>query len=215
MIKVSYCDGWNIGNAPAVHGFGEACTQGPISSGTASGQMDDHSLLREMLKDVLLGLEGEVLSSNCEHAESEGDPDKLATAFRLYALWERQERQGTPPCTHGLGPGRKSDPEPHKDGAAGTSIDAGPMCIDEKSGITYFDKDRSCLSCAKCGAWFIVGDCGSRVSLGFKKRGHGLCDTCIDLSRKKLKVRRSYWGWWAHMDKIFKNMEEDEDKEAL
>ena len=128
---------------------------------------------------------------------------------------EEQERQGTLPCTHGLGPGRKSDPEPHKDGAAGTSIDAGPMYIDEKSGITYFDKDRSCLSCAKCGAWFIVGDCGSRVSLEFKKRGHGLCDTCIDLSRKKLKVRRSYWGWWAHMDKIFKNMEEDEDKEAL
>ena len=61
MIKVSYCDGWNIGNAPAVHGFGEACTQGPISSGTASGQMDDHSLLREMVKDVLPGLEGEVL----------------------------------------------------------------------------------------------------------------------------------------------------------
>ena len=49
----------------------------------------------------------------------------------------------------------------------------------------------------------------------FKKRGHGLCDTCINLSRKKLKVRRSYWGWWAHMDKVFKKMEEDEDKEAL
>ena len=49
----------------------------------------------------------------------------------------------------------------------------------------------------------------------FKKRGHGLCDTCIDLSRKKLKVRRSYWGWWAHMDNIFQKMEEDEDKEAL
>jgi len=36
------CDGWNMGNAPAVHGFGEACIQGSISSGTASGQMDDH-----------------------------------------------------------------------------------------------------------------------------------------------------------------------------
>ena len=42
MIKVSYFDGWNIGNAPAVHGFGEARIQGSISSGTASGQMDDH-----------------------------------------------------------------------------------------------------------------------------------------------------------------------------
>ena len=70
------CDGWNMGNAPAVHGFGEECIQGSISSGTASGQMDDHSLLREMLKDFLLGLEAEVLASNCEHADSEGDPDK-------------------------------------------------------------------------------------------------------------------------------------------
>ena len=52
------CDGWNMGNAPAVHGFGEACTQGSISTGTASGQVDDHSLLREMLKDVLPGLDG-------------------------------------------------------------------------------------------------------------------------------------------------------------
>ena len=37
-IKVRrICDGWNMGNAPAVHGFGEACIQGSISSGTASG----------------------------------------------------------------------------------------------------------------------------------------------------------------------------------
>ena len=53
-------------------------------------EMNDHNLLREMLKGVLPGLEGEVLSSNCEHAESEGDPEELATFSRLYALWERQ-----------------------------------------------------------------------------------------------------------------------------
>ena len=57
-------------------------------------------MLREMLKGVLPGLEGEVLSSNCEHVETEGDPDNIDTVRRLYALWDRQERQGALPFTH-------------------------------------------------------------------------------------------------------------------
>ena len=52
--------------------------------------MNDHNLLREMLKDVEPDWQGHVLSGDCEYAEGEGDPDKINAANRLYALWERQ-----------------------------------------------------------------------------------------------------------------------------
>ena len=55
----------------------------------APQEKNDHILLREMLNDVLPGLEGEVLSGNCERAEGEGDPEQINTSCRLYALWER------------------------------------------------------------------------------------------------------------------------------
>ena len=56
-------------------------------------EMNDHNLLREMLKNVVPGWEGYVLSGNCENAKGEGDPQKIATSNRLYALWETQERE--------------------------------------------------------------------------------------------------------------------------
>ena len=53
---------------------------------------NDHALLRQVLEDVELGCEGHVLSGNCEYAEGAGDPGQIDTSNRLYALWERQER---------------------------------------------------------------------------------------------------------------------------
>ena len=55
--------------------------------------LNDHNLLRNMLEDVEPGWEGHVLAGNYEYAEGEGDPDKINTASRLYALWERQEKE--------------------------------------------------------------------------------------------------------------------------
>lgn len=55
--------------------------------------MNDHNLLREMLKNVVPGWEGYVLSGTCEYAKGEGDPQTIATNNRLYALWETQERE--------------------------------------------------------------------------------------------------------------------------
>ena len=55
--------------------------------------LNDHNLLRKMLEDVQPGWEGHVLAGNCEYAEGEGDPDKINAASRLYALWERQEKE--------------------------------------------------------------------------------------------------------------------------
>ena len=62
-------------------------------STTHPQEMNDHNLLREMLKNVVPGWEGYVLSGNCENAKGEGDPQKIATSNRLYALWETQERE--------------------------------------------------------------------------------------------------------------------------
>ena len=56
-------------------------------------EMNDHNLLSEMFKNVEPGWEGYVLSSNCENAKGEGDPKKIATSNRLFALWETQERE--------------------------------------------------------------------------------------------------------------------------
>ncbi|MDA8584002.1 hypothetical protein N9L68_07195 [bacterium] len=38
-------------------------------------------MLREMLKGMLPGLEGEVLASNCEHVESEGDSQPVVSTL--------------------------------------------------------------------------------------------------------------------------------------
>ena len=64
-----------------------------VSTEDTPQEMNDHNLLREMLKNVVPGWEGYVLSGNCENAKGEGDPQKIATSNRLYALWETQERE--------------------------------------------------------------------------------------------------------------------------
>ena len=53
--------------------------------------------MREMLKGVLLGFEGEVLSIICEMSKAKAT-QKTNTAGRLYALWERQIGRGRSPA---------------------------------------------------------------------------------------------------------------------
>ena len=65
----------------------------PLHEIHPASEMNDHNLLRKMLEDVEPGWEGHVLAGNCEYAEGEGDPDKINAASRLYALWERQEKE--------------------------------------------------------------------------------------------------------------------------
>ena len=50
-------------------------------------------LLREIVRDAELGWEGHVLAGNVEHAEREGDSEKVEKAARLYALWEAIEKE--------------------------------------------------------------------------------------------------------------------------
>ena len=79
-------------------------------------EMNDHNLLRKMLKDVEPGWEGHVLSINCEYAEGEGDPDRIDTANRLYALWEgRRWRRGN------VGSPRASTPRQRRKGKEGVA----------------------------------------------------------------------------------------------
>ena len=50
-------------------------------------------LLRGILKDAEPGWEGHVLAGNVEHAEREGDSEKVEKAARRYAPWEAIEKE--------------------------------------------------------------------------------------------------------------------------
>ena len=88
----------------------------PLHEIHPASEMNDHNLLRNMLEDVEPGWEGHVLAGNCEYAEGEGDPDKINTASRLYALWERLHYISQLPITY-LPPPSLADHEESDDEA--------------------------------------------------------------------------------------------------
>ena len=52
------------------------CLRQPLDPVLSPQEMNDHNLLREMLKGVEPDWQGHVLSGNCEYAEGEGDPEQ-------------------------------------------------------------------------------------------------------------------------------------------